>query len=223
MPEGHITHRLALDLTELVGSALSVSSPQGKFPQSRTVNRKRLRSTQARGRHLFLHFDAATVHIQPGAQGKMFRVAPLRPPQLQVRLRLSSPDVAWDLIAPTVCELLSRDGAAELTKGLGPDPLDPDADPERVWEVLERYSGPIGAALLDQAVVAGVGSLTEAGALMDAGISPARSAFELSREEFDALWAALGARMHKAVEQDRTTPAKNTGGVTPAGRPGTSR
>jgi endonuclease-8 len=54
-------------------------------------------------------------------------VAALRPgdaPGLpQVRLRLAVPELAWDLIAPSTCELLDAAGRAKLVGRLGPDPL----------------------------------------------------------------------------------------------------
>jgi len=85
-------------------------------------------------------------------------------------MRLSTAEVAWDLLAPNNCEVWSRDDVETLKGRLGPDPLDPGADPERVWETLERFSGPIGAALLDQSVIAGVGNVYRAEVLLDAGV-----------------------------------------------------
>ncbi|MEX0791198.1 MAG: DNA-formamidopyrimidine glycosylase family protein [Actinomycetota bacterium] len=203
MPEGHTIHRLAGNLEELIGPSLSVSSPQGKFPGARTFNRKRLRGTAALGKHLLLYFDPGIIHIHLGLAGKFVRIQPLRPPALQVRMRLSTAEVAWDLLAPNICEVWGEDDVEKLRSRLGPDPLDPEADPERVWQVLERFSGPIGAALLDQSVIAGVGNVYRAEVLLEAGVHPARPAFEVSREEFDVLWASLRTRMAKGMEDGR--------------------
>ena len=203
MAEGHTIHRLARGLEELIGPALSVSSPQGKFPDARRLNRKRLRSTEALGKHLLLEFDPGILHIHLGLVGKFIRIQPLSPPKLQVRLRLSTAEVAWDLLAPNICEIWTPEDVEKLKNRLGPDPLDPDADRERVWETLERYSGPIGAALLDQSVIAGVGNVYRAECLFEVGIHPARSAFELSREQFDALWESLRSAMQRGVEEGR--------------------
>lgn len=203
MAEGHTIHRLARDLKELAGPPLSVSSPQGKFPDARLLNRKRLRSTDALGKHLLLGFDPGILHIHLGLLGKFVRIQPLSPPRPQVRLRLSTAEVAWDLLAPNNCEMWTEDDVEKLKSRLGPDPLSPDADAERVWQVLERYSGPIGAALLDQSVVAGVGNVYRAEVLLAAGVHPARSAFEVSREEFDVLWESLRSMMTRGVEEGR--------------------
>lgn len=203
MAEGHTIHRLARDLRELIGPPLSVSSPQGKFAEARAFNRKRLRSTDALGKHLLLYFDPGIVHVHLGLLGKFVRIQPLSPPRPQVRMRLSGAEVAWDLLAPNNCEIWSEDDVESLRRRLGPDPLDPDADPEPVWQVLERFSGPIGAALLDQSVIAGVGNVYRAEVLLDAGVHPARSAFEVSREEFDLIWDSLRRRMARGVEEGR--------------------
>lgn len=203
MAEGHTIHRLARDLRELIGPSLSVSSPQGKFPQAGTCNRKRLRATDALGKHLLLYFDPGIIHIHLGLVGKFVRIQPLSPPKLQVRMRLSSAEVAWDLLAPNNCEIWTEDDIEKLKRRLGPDPLDPNADPEQVWETLERFSGPIGAALLDQSVIAGVGNVYRAEVLLDAGVHPARSAFEVSREEFAVIWESLRTKMAQGVEDGR--------------------
>jgi endonuclease VIII len=203
MAEGHTIHRLARDLQELIGPPLSVSSPQGKFTEARRFNRKRLRGTAALGKHLLLYFDPGIVHVHLGLLGKFVRIQPLSPPRLQVRMRLSTAEVAWDLLAPNNCEVWSEDDVENLRSRLGPDPLDPEADPEVVWQVLERFSGPIGAALLDQSVVAGVGNVYRAEVLLDAGVHPARSAFEVSREQFDVIWDSLRRRMVEGVEEGR--------------------
>jgi formamidopyrimidine-DNA glycosylase len=167
------------------------------------LNRKRLRGTRALGKHLLLEFDPGILHIHLGLVGKFVRIQPLSPPKLQVRLRLSTAEVAWDLLAPNNCEIWTPEEVEKLRSRLGPDPLDPEADPERVWAALERFSGPIGAALLDQSVIAGVGNVYRAEALFEVGIHPVRSAFELSREQFDALWESLRAGMQRGVEEGR--------------------
>jgi formamidopyrimidine-DNA glycosylase len=213
MAEGHTIHRLARDLTELSGPALSVSSPQGKFADAKRLTRKRLRNTEALGKHLLLEFDPGILHIHLGLLGKFVRIQPLSPPKPQVRLRLSTAEVAWDLLAPNNCEIWTSEEVERLRRRLGPDPLDPQADPDQVWEALERYSGPIGAALLDQSVIAGVGNVYRTESLFEVGIHPARPAFELSREQFDALWQALRTGMERGVEEGRIITVQTPEGL----------
>jgi endonuclease VIII len=67
---------------------------------------------------------------------------------------------------------------------------------------------PIGAALLDQSVVAGIGNVYRAELLFLCGIHPERPSRSLTREEFDCLWGALvrllrlGVRMGRIVTVD---------------------
>jgi formamidopyrimidine-DNA glycosylase len=107
VPEGHTLHRLARDLAELVGPEVTATSPQGRFPAER-VDGQRLNGVEAYGRPLLVDTAAGdSVHVHLGLRGKWLRFAPLTGPGLpQVRLRLAVPAVAWDLIAPSTCELL---------------------------------------------------------------------------------------------------------------------
>src|SRR3546814_1817083 len=73
----------------------------------------------------------------------------------------SSDLVAVDLIGPMRCELLDVDGRDAVVARLGPDPLRGDADPEAVWQALQKRRITIGQALMDQSVIAGVGSSEE--------------------------------------------------------------
>lgn len=62
MPEGHSIHRLAHAFTELFGGQeLQVSSPQGRFASGAALlNGRVLQVAEAKGKHLFLGFGAAT-------------------------------------------------------------------------------------------------------------------------------------------------------------------
>jgi endonuclease-8 len=54
MPEGHTLHRIARDHGRLlVGRAVTVSSPQGRFSDAVLVDGQRLDRLEAYGKHLF--------------------------------------------------------------------------------------------------------------------------------------------------------------------------
>ena len=204
MPEGHILHRLALEMAELVGPVVSASSPQGRFP-AEAVNGQRLTDVEAYGKHLLIgSASGISVHVHLGMRGKWLRFAPVTGPGLpQVRLRLAVPDVAWDLIAPSTCELLDAEGRSTLVAALGPDPLRPDADREQAYRSVAAHSGSIGAALLDQSRIAGVGNVFRAEVLHGMGMPPTRPARSVTAEEFAELWAPLRAMMTRAVADGR--------------------
>ena len=208
VPEGHFLHRLARDQQELVGRDLRASSPQGRFADgAAALDGHAPTSIEAYGKHLRHRHDAGLgLHVHLGMQGKWLRLADV-PPRPQVRLRLATPDLVWDLIAPSACELLDDDGWEALTARLGPDPLRRDADRERAYEALRCYAGTIGAAVLDQSVVAGIGNVLRAEGLFLAGIHPAVPASALDRPAFDHLWDVMAALMRKSVEEGRIISA----------------
>lgn len=160
MPEGHTIHGLARSMSELVGQHVEASSPQGRL-STEAIDGHQVRGMHAYGKHLLVDTSAdLSVHVHLGMRGKWLRFAPVSGPALkQVRLRLRTPDVAWDLIAPSACELLDGDGRSALVDRLGPDPLRPDADEAEAKRRIVLFRGSIGAALMDQSVLAGVGNV----------------------------------------------------------------
>lgn len=203
MAEGHTIHRLARELRALTGPPLAASSPQGRFPDAKLLDGLPLLDTDAHGKHLFLQFEIAFVHVHLGLAGTAYFVQADIAPKPQVRLRLADPQTAWDLVAPTKCELIDEAAVASIHDRLGPDPLRSDADPERVWKRLQRYPGAVGAAILDQKIVAGVGNVYRAEALYALGIKPTRRADTLTRQEFERLWATLRSMMEQGVRDGR--------------------
>ena len=144
------------------------------------------------------------LHVHLGMQGKWFRYDdPAGAPLKQVRLRLASPRVAWDLIAPSVCELLDDAGVRRVRERLGPDPLRPDVDADAAITALASDSRPIGTVLLDQTVVAGVGNVFRNEALHAVGVDPGRLSRALSAEELAELWQVLRRMMSRAVDDGR--------------------
>ncbi len=205
MPEGHTVHRLARELAELRGTTVAASSPQGRFaPEAALVDGEVVDDVDAHGKHLFLLTGAGAVHVHLGMRGFWLRYpAPVTAPMRQVRLRLANADVAWDLVAPSLCELLDDGGVRRVVERLGPDPLRPDADVARVLAAWAADRRPIGTVLLDQAVLAGVGNVFRNEALHEVGVHPARPATELDAAERDRLWAVLVSMMSRAVDDGR--------------------
>jgi formamidopyrimidine-DNA glycosylase len=204
VPEGHTLHRLARDLAELVGREVDATSPQGRFPAEK-VDGQQLTRVEAHGKHLLADVGTGeSVHVHLGMRGKWLRFAPVTGPGLpQVRLRLAVPEVAWDLIAPSTCELLDATGRAKVVGGLGPDPLRSDGDPEEAYRRVSAHPGTIAAALLDQGRIAGVGNVFRAEVLHGMRMPPTRPARTVTHDEFFALWARLQAMMTQAVDDGR--------------------
>lgn len=210
MPEGHLLHRYAREQTlGLAGEKLAVTSPQGRFDDARALDGLRLEGVQAYGKHLFYAFERDTiVHVHLGQRGVFLHFAsPAPSPAPQVRLRLASPRATFDLIAPSLCERIDSRTAARIIDGLGPDPLRPDADPERALAAIASRATPIGALLLDQSVVAGAGNVLRSEVLFLCGIDPRRPGRDLSRAEREAVWQALVDVMRRAADDGRILTA----------------
>jgi endonuclease-8 len=206
VPEGHTVHRLARRHTTLLRDEdVHVLSPQGRFAADATlVDGQRFRRAEAYGKHLFHDYgNGLSVHVHLGIYGEFHERESLVEPKPTTRMRLVAPGVVLDLIGPTACEVVDGDGRAAIVARVGPDPLRRDADPERAWARLSKRKGPIGPALLDQTIFAGVGNVFRAEALFVHGIHPETPIPSITRAQFDALWATLTAMLKTGVKEGR--------------------
>ncbi|GAA5154485.1 Fpg/Nei family DNA glycosylase [Nocardioides marinquilinus] len=138
----------------------------------------------------------------------------------QVRLRLVADDAdadgtdddaattagptAWaDLRGAIVCDLVTAAQRDAVVARMGPDPLRPDADPDRAFEAIRRSRKPIGALLMDQSVLAGVGNVYRAEVLFRDRLHPLRPGNTLQRSRWQALWDDLVALMPQGVATGR--------------------
>jgi endonuclease-8 len=203
VPEGHTIHRLARDYKRLFGGQrLQVSSPQGRFAQSAAIlDGQVLHHTDANGKHLFLGFSGGRwVHVHLGLYGTFVDgPLPMPLPRGAVRLRLAGDSAYADLRGPTACELLTGEQKDAISGRLGPDPLRADADPERAAARIRRSRTPIGALLMDQTAVAGVGNVYRAEVLFRHGIAPQRPGREVGADQWRALWTDLCALMREGA------------------------
>ncbi|MEV0091561.1 DNA-formamidopyrimidine glycosylase family protein [Streptomyces sp. NPDC050738] len=207
MPEGHTIHRLAADHYERFGGRpVRASSPQGKFSDGAAlIDARPMTSTEAHGKHLFLGFDGpAWIHIHLGLFGKLgFGTTPAPPSTDTVRLRLLGESDYADLRGPTTCALITDAEKQAIHARLGPDPLRPGDDPDKAWHRISRSRTTIAALLMDQKVVAGVGNVYRAEVLFRHGIDPYRAGKDVTRAEWDAMWADLAALMREGVRHNR--------------------
>jgi endonuclease VIII len=206
MPEGHTIHRLAAAFRERFGGRpVRADSPQGKFADGAAlIDGQELAAADAHGKHLFLGFDACWVHIHLGLYGKVaLGAGPPPPPAGQIRLRLATPEAYAELRGPNACALVTAAERQAIRDRLGPDPLRPDADPERAWRRVAASRTPIAVLLLDQRILAGVGNIYRAEVLFRHGIDPSRPGRELGRAAWEAIWADLVELMADGVRTGR--------------------
>ncbi|MCL4160260.1 UNVERIFIED_CONTAM: hypothetical protein GTU68_050086, partial [Idotea baltica] len=175
MPEGHKTHFFAREHSQLLaGQVLKVTSPQGRFRgDARKVSGKILAQVTALGKHMFYEFDSGQIiHIHLGRYGKFRNLAcPPPAPVGQVRLRMIGDENTIDLNGPTTCRVIDDELRQQVANKLGPDPLAGGRKAD-AWEKIQKSKKPIGAILLDQSVIAGIGNIFRAEILHDVGLSP---------------------------------------------------
>ena len=107
-----------------------------------------------------------------------------------VRLRLCSATACADLRGPTACEVLDPAQVDSVIASLGPDPLvdRPAAGRRRFAANVSAKRTPIGALLMDQSVVAGIGNIYRAEILFRQGVNPYIPGSALREDQIGALW-----------------------------------
>ncbi len=203
MPEGHTIHRHArLQRRHLVDRRVAAWSPQGRFVDGAArLDGGRVLAIDAVGKHLFYTWGDAggtptgdVLHVHLGLFGR-FRTFVDDPPPPTDGTRLALRVVEGEgggttiyLAGATTVELTDPDGVEAVRDRLGPDPLDPRADPARFAAALRRRSTPVCEALLDQKAIAGIGNVYRAELLFRAGIHPDVPAKELGEPAAQAIW-----------------------------------
>ena len=220
VPEGHTIHRLARDQQRLFGgTVVTASSPQGRFADGAArLDGQTLLRTEAYGKHLLHHYgNGVILHVHLGLYGK-FTTGSGEPPEPRgaLRLRLANGEAWTDLRGATACELINPDQLDLLLARLGPDPLNPRADPAPAQRRIARSRAPIGVLLMDQAVLAGVGNVYRAEVLFRARLDPLQPGRDLAPRLWDEMWDDLVVLMRAGVRSGRivTTLAEDR----PAGR-----
>lgn len=209
MPEGHTIHRLARDLNKSFRRLpVRASSPQGRFEAgAERLDGQTCDGFDAHGKHLVGQFASGDVlHVHLGLIGKFRRET--GDPVGAVRLRLSTNDVQWDLRGPMTCVVGSPELADQVAASVGPDPLRKSAKAEDFVAAMKRRRIAIGAALLDQKLIAGIGNVYRSELLFLAGIDPLTPANQLDEATLHELWdltvdqLKLGERLNRIVTVD---------------------
>lgn len=207
MPEGHTLHRLArLHQKRFGGAPVVVTSPQGRFADAaEAVSGRVLRKADAYGKHLFHHYQGgAVVHVHLGLYGSFTeRLVPMPDPVGQVRMRMVGADYGTDLRGPTACEVIHQVEVDDIIARLGPDPLRRTPDASKAWARITKSRRPIGALLMDQKVIAGVGNVYRCELLYRHLIDPYRPGTHIGEDEFAAAWTDLVALMKVGVSRGK--------------------
>lgn len=215
MPEGHTIHRAArLQGRRFAGRIVGSDSPQGRFAHGAArIDGARLDRITANGKHLFYAIESGDiVHVHLGLFGRFtLRARPAPDPSPNTRWRLWTTTDELHLSGPAACELITPDDADDIRARLGPDPLARRhrQDPvEFMAARLSRRRIPVGSAILDQRVVAGIGNVYRSELLYLIGLDPFTPACDVGEAHLSAFWVEatrqlrLGERIGRIVTVD---------------------
>jgi endonuclease-8 len=205
VPEGDALHRAARRLQVLVGEPLEVETPNPRAQVKRLAERldgRVLESVEAVGKNLLLRFEGGVTlrsHLRMTGRWRVYPRGSLRSSAPWLVLRGRSWEAAqWNGPVLTIA-------AAASVRRLGPDVLGPAFD---AAEAARRVRGvdarrPLGEALQDQRLVAGIGNMWMAEAAWRAGVSPWLPVGEATDDEVRETVAAASLLMRESLEASR--------------------
>ena len=176
---------------------MKIASPQGRFEaQARLVSGRTLTNSLAVGKQLFLDFDndlAIRIHLGIYGKWNFYSVPASKAPKPwgQVRARFGAKYASADLRGPTVCEVIDQAQVSAVLKRLGPDPLNPDPTGSQALAFIRKIrssKAPIGALLMNQAVVSGIGNVYRAELLFRVRVNPKLPGLSLTEDQILKIW-----------------------------------
>jgi endonuclease-8 len=207
MPEGDTLHRIARRMQPLVGERVeALRLPRSTQPTAHLVGAT-VESVEALGKNLLIRFTGGWIlhtHLRMNGRWRLRRRegaghAPLLPDSV-VYLATEGHE-ALCTRAPTV--VLAREGSLRLDglRGLGPDLLAPEVDLDGMARRLASGAGrPLGVALMDQRLVAGIGNIWKSEGLFARGLDPFAPLACFTHDELVALLAHTRAAMQANVD-----------------------
>jgi endonuclease VIII len=203
MPEGDALHRAARNLQVLVGEKLDVETPHPRARLTGVADRldgRKLLEVEAVGKNLILRFEDGLVlrsHLRMKGRWQVL-------PRNGNSNRRGMP---WLVLRGTETEAVLWHGPVlELDESsvrrLGPDIL---ADAPQIDAMVSRFRDagqrtPIGEALLDQRLVAGIGNMWRAEALWRAKVSPWLELHDLSDDELRTVLTEASQLMRRSLD-----------------------
>jgi endonuclease-8 len=178
MPEGDTVYATARRLTEALAGTPLIRG-ELRHPRLSTMDLRgcTLRQAKSVGKHLLLRFDSeVTFHCHLGMDGSWRVYAARAPVNHRTRAILQTPQKIALGQSLVEMALLSTRDEKKLVGHLGPDLLDPAWSDKTTVEAVQRLTATpareLGAALLDQRVMAGIGNVYKAELCFLLGVSP---------------------------------------------------
>ena len=182
---------------------------EGQFPVARlreAVESRAIVEVRRRGKMLVLDFEGGRsliIHLM--MVGQLLLSPPFTGQPRDVCLELKFADRARLTLGQVRLKYAHLLPTAEVDNWpplakLGVDPLDENFTVDLLRRLLARKRGAIKAALMDQAVIAGLGNVYTDEILFRARLHPQRRASALSEEEVERLHASIVAELRRGLE-----------------------
>jgi endonuclease VIII len=215
VPEGDTVWRTAHRLHQALADEQVVLCDL-RFPEIATVDLTGATTLEvvSRGKHILHRFDSGlTLHSHLRMEGQ-WRVEHATDASRWLRrqdLRAALGTSTWTALGLRLglLDVVPTEREGDLVGHLGPDLLGPDWDADLATSNLRRVATTIGAALLDQRNLAGVGTLWAAESLFLQRLHPWTPATQLPTEAVEALVV----RVHRLVDAAREHAVQASTGV----------
>ena len=215
MPEGDTVFRTAARLHQALAGA-PLTTTDLRWPELSTLDFRGVTTVEvvSRGKNILQRLaNGVTIHSHLRMEGqwrvdatKRLTARTLANPQIRAVVGTAE----WTAIGKRLGDLhvVMTDDEASLVGHLGPDVLGSDWNPVEAARRLQASPTTIGAALLDQRNLAGVGTLYAAEALFLERLNPWTPAHDLD----EATMAALVGRAHTLLDVGRRHAIQTTTG-----------
>ena len=212
MPEGDTVYLTAKNLATVLGGRELVRCDI-RVPAYATVDLTggRVDEVVSRGKHLLTRVGDHTIHTHLKMEGSwhIYRQgARWRRPAWQARIVLANAE--WETVGFQlgIVEVLPRSAEAAALGHLGPDLLGPDWDARvALQRLLANPDAPIGAAILDQSIMAGLGNVYRNELCFLRGVLPSRPVREVPEPD------RLIDLAHRLIDANKNRPGRTTTGT----------
>jgi endonuclease VIII len=191
VPEGHSLEIASRRLRPLVGETVQ----DGPLSGATVVG------VEARGKNLLVHGDdGRSLHAHLGMHGSV-RLRPAGTGRGRHVLRTSAGDA---VIRGTIVRVVP---SSRVRLALGPDLLR-DFDPDEYLRRIRIVDRPVGEAIMDQRVVAGIGKVVKSEALWECRINPFTPVSELDDERLRVVAEVSGRILREGVAAGGRLPKR---------------
>lgn len=230
MPEGDTIARAAATLDRALRGATvtrfsTALAHLARVDADTPIAGRAIERCESRGKHLLVHFSGGLVlrtHMRMHGSWHLYRPGERwRRPARAARFAIETADwvaVGFDVPVAEFLDAATLEQAPALAR-LGPDLLDPSVDADTLARRLrEQGTRPVGEAILDQRVFAGIGNVFRSELLFMARLHPSTPAGSLTAEQARSLVAVAQKWLAVNARADGPGMRNTTGRLSPAER-----